>query len=241
MKPRTFGDKPVNTAMHTAVNRRRTLVATTVAFTLMVAFTTVPIGAEGSAAAQPAVDGELRAHRIYLAGRKVGTAKLLAEQRGLQRQSDPQEPTDHGLVLTLGDVLFRSGRADLPAGALGNLNKLVDFLDQYPDRRVAIQGHTDSRGGAEYNQGLSERRANSVRAYLADHVIDSTRLCASGIGQSAPVAGNDSGAGRQQNRRVEVIISDPPISATQRARTAKIIVMLALFESVSGSPARPLL
>ena len=130
----------------------------------------------------------------------------------LQRQIDvlQAKPSDRGLVLTLGDVLFTSGGADLKAGATGNLNKLVAFLNSYPERTVAIQGYTDSVGSEDYNQGLSERRANSVKSYLAGQGIASIRLSASGRGESDPVAGNDSAAGRQQNRRVEVIISNPP-------------------------------
>jgi outer membrane protein OmpA-like peptidoglycan-associated protein len=129
----------------------------------------------------------------------------------LQRQIDvlQAKPTDRGLVLTLGDVLFTSGRAELQAGATGNLNKLVAFLNKYPDRTVAIEGYTDSVGSEDYNQGLSERRADSVKSYLAGQGIGSTRLSASGKGKSDPVAGNDSSSGRQQNRRVEVIISNP--------------------------------
>jgi outer membrane protein OmpA-like peptidoglycan-associated protein len=215
------------------------------------------------AAEQPESDKELAAHRVYLADRKVDTAKALAETRfaedqravitaqrdsarldartreadaakgqvataraegaeqkvaadqqaaELQRQIDvlQAKPTDRGLVLTLGDVLFTSGRADLKPGATGNLNKLVAFLDKYPDRSVAIQGYTDSVGSEDYNQGLSERRADSVKSYLAGQGIGSMRLSASGKGRSDPVASNDSAAGRQQNRRVEVIISNPP-------------------------------
>jgi outer membrane protein OmpA-like peptidoglycan-associated protein len=130
----------------------------------------------------------------------------------LQRQIDvlQAKPTDRGLVVTLGDVLFASGRADLKTGATGNLNKLIAFLNKYPDRTVAIEGYTDSIGGEDYNQGLSERRADSVKSYLAGQGIDSRRLTASGMGESDPVAGNDSATGRQQNRRVEVIISNPP-------------------------------
>jgi outer membrane protein OmpA-like peptidoglycan-associated protein len=129
----------------------------------------------------------------------------------LQRQIDmlQAKPTDRGLVLTLGDVLFMSGRADLQAGAAGNLNKLVAFLNKYPDRTVAIEGYTDSVGSEDFNQGLSERRADSVKSYLTGQGIGSIRLSASGKGKSDPVAGNDSASGRQQNRRVEVIISNP--------------------------------
>jgi len=129
----------------------------------------------------------------------------------LRRQIDllQAKPTDRGLVLTLGDVLFTSGRADLKTGATGNLNKLAAFLNQYPDRTVAIEGHTDSVGSEDYNQGLSERRADSVKSYLVGQGIGTSRLAASGKGENDPVADNDSAAGRQQNRRVEVIISNP--------------------------------
>jgi outer membrane protein OmpA-like peptidoglycan-associated protein len=129
----------------------------------------------------------------------------------LQQQIDVLQArsTDRGLVLTLGDVHFASGRADLKVGATSNLNKLVTFLNEYPNRTVAIEGYTDS--SEDYNNpGLSERRADSVKSYLIGQGIDSGRLTASGMGGSDPVAGNDSAAGRQQNRRVEVIISSPP-------------------------------
>jgi outer membrane protein OmpA-like peptidoglycan-associated protein len=133
----------------------------------------------------------------------------------LQRQIDALQAkaTDRGLVLTLGDVLFESGRANLKAGATSNLNKLVAFLNEHPDRTVAIEGYTDSVGSEDYNQGLSERRADSVKSYLAGQGISSIRLSASGKGEGDPVASNDSAAGRQQNRRVEVIISNPPAAS----------------------------
>jgi outer membrane protein OmpA-like peptidoglycan-associated protein len=129
----------------------------------------------------------------------------------LQRQIEVLQarPTDRGLVLTLGDVLFETGRSGLKMGATGNLNKLVAFLNEYPDRTALIEGYTDSVGTEDYNQGLSERRADSVKSYLVGEGIGTTRLSASGRGERDPVASNDSAAGRQQNRRVEVIISNP--------------------------------
>jgi outer membrane protein OmpA-like peptidoglycan-associated protein len=127
----------------------------------------------------------------------------------LQVEALQAKPTDRGLVLTLGDALFSSGRAELQPGAGSHLQKLVAFLNKYPDRTVVVEGYTDSVGGADYNQGLSERRAGTVRSYLIDQGISSIRLSALGKGPSNPVAGNDTAAGRQQNRRVEVIISDP--------------------------------
>jgi outer membrane protein OmpA-like peptidoglycan-associated protein len=142
-------------------------------------------------------------------------ADLKAQSAELQRQIDVlhAKPTDRGLVLTLGDVLFTSGQADLKPGASSHLEKLVAFLDKYPDRTAAIEGYTDSVGSEEYNQGLSQRRAESVESYLTGQGIDAARLSASGKGESHPVAGNDSAAGRQQNRRVEVIISAPRTAA----------------------------
>ncbi len=143
----------------------------------------------------------------------AASSKQQAEE--LQRQIEVLQarPTDRGLVVTLGDVLFGSGRAELKAGSAGNLNKLVVFLNTYPDRTAVIQGYTDSLGSEDYNQGLSERRADSVKSYLAEQGISSIRLSASGKGESDPVADNGSASGRQQNRRVEVIISNPPAAA----------------------------
>jgi outer membrane protein OmpA-like peptidoglycan-associated protein len=120
--------------------------------------------------------------------------------------------TDRGIVLTLGDVLFETGKSDLKSTAA--LDRLVAFLNKYPDRSVAIEGYTDSVGSEEYNQALSERRANSVRNYLTGQGIAGARLTATGRGESSPVADNSSATGRQQNRRVEVIISNTVASAS---------------------------
>jgi outer membrane protein OmpA-like peptidoglycan-associated protein len=145
----------------------------------------------------------------------VATANSQQQAAELQRQIDvlQAKPTDRGLIVTLGDVLFDTGKASLKAGATSNLNKLVAFLNEYSDRTVLIEGYTDSVGSEDYNQGLSERRADSVKSYLAGQGIGSIRLSASGKGESDPVASNDSAAGRQQNRRVEVIISNPPAAS----------------------------
>ena len=116
--------------------------------------------------------------------------------------------TDRGLVVTLGDVLFTTGRAELKGGATSNLNKLAAFLNEYPDRTVAIEGHTDSTGSESFNMNLSQRRADSVKAYLTGQGIAAYRLNALGKGEGYPVSGNDSATGRQQNRRVEVIIAN---------------------------------
>jgi outer membrane protein OmpA-like peptidoglycan-associated protein len=147
---------------------------------------------------------------------RVATAEAEAQTAELQRQVDALQAkvTERGLVLTLGDVLFASGRAELNPGTVNNLNQLVTFLGKYPSRTVTIEGHTDSVGNDDYNQGLSQRRADSVRSYLVRQGIDAGRITAMGAGESTPVAGNESATGRQQNRRVEVIISNPALAST---------------------------
>jgi outer membrane protein OmpA-like peptidoglycan-associated protein len=127
----------------------------------------------------------------------------------LQRQLEilQARPTDRGLVLTLGDTLFATGRSEIKSGATANLDRLTTFLNEYPNRTAAIEGFTDSMGSDEMNQSLSERRADSVKRYLVRQGVGSDRLTSSGRGESAPVADNESASGRQQNRRVEVVIS----------------------------------
>jgi outer membrane protein OmpA-like peptidoglycan-associated protein len=147
--------------------------------------------------------------------READSAKADAEQarrqaEELQRQIAElnAKSTERGLVVTLGDVLFETGKSDLKAGAVANISKLAAFLTQYPDRTVAIEGHTDSVGNEDYNLGLSQRRANAVQQYLISQGIASNRVTATGKGENFPVASNETSSGRQMNRRVEVIISD---------------------------------
>ncbi|MEP7208527.1 MAG: OmpA family protein [Casimicrobiaceae bacterium] len=110
------------------------------------------------------------------------------------------------MVLTLGDVLFDTGRAELKPGADRTIDQLATFLRENADRTVEIEGYTDSTGADALNQVLSERRAIAVKNALADRGIAATRVSARGFGETNPVASNDSAAGRQQNRRVEVVI-----------------------------------
>lgn len=182
-------------------------------------------------------DSEYAKHLVYLADRKVDTAAALAQARLLedkrkeisgqataaQLASRTQEAealrrqlaelnakqTDRGLVITLGDVLFETGKADLRGAATANLNKLSTVLSQQPNSSLVIEGHTDSVGSDSFNQVLSQNRADSVKAFLLNQGIASNRITAVGKGESTPVASNDSSSGRQLNRRVEIIIATP--------------------------------
>jgi outer membrane protein OmpA-like peptidoglycan-associated protein len=109
--------------------------------------------------------------------------------------------------VNISDVLFDTGKYDLRATAREALAKLSGIVIAHPGLKLQIEGHTDSVGDETFNQTLSENRANSVRAYLINQGIDPTSVTALGYGKSNPVASNDNAAGRQLNRRVEIIIS----------------------------------
>lgn len=116
--------------------------------------------------------------------------------------------TDRGLVMTLGDVLFRADSDELGREANRTLLKLAHFLELNPQRRVRIEGYTDSRGDADRNLALSKARAEAVAEVLTDLGIASQRIEIRGYGEAFPVAENASARGRAQNRRVEILFSD---------------------------------
>lgn len=124
--------------------------------------------------------------------------------------------TDRGLVITIGDVLFDTGRAELKPGGMRSVERLVGFLKEYPQRKAMIEGFTDSTGSDATNQALSGRRADAVRSALVGMGVGSDRLTAQGCGEQYPVAGNDSAGGRQMNRRVEIVLSDESGKLTPR-------------------------
>jgi outer membrane protein OmpA-like peptidoglycan-associated protein len=139
----------------------------------------------------------------------LGQRDEAAEQAArLQAEVDQlkAKPTPRGLVLTLGDVLFDTGRAELNPGAARKLDQLAQFLNDHPERRVQIDGFTDSVGTDSYNQDLSQRRADAVKSSLITRGIDPSRIGSQGYGKGFPVASNTESGGRQLNRRVEVVI-----------------------------------
>ena len=142
------------------------------------------------------------------------SARLQAEVDALKAK-----PTDRGLVLTLGDVLFETGSATLSSGAGRNMDRLVQFLTDHPERMVQIDGFTDSVGTDSFNQDLSQHRADAVRYQLVSRGISSTRIATQGYGKAYPVATNSESSGRQLNRRVEVVIGADNGSAVAARRS----------------------
>ena len=107
----------------------------------------------------------------------------------------------------MGDVLFDTGKADLRSNAREALAKLSGIVLNYPTLHLNVEGHTDSTGTVEFNQKLSEMRANNVRDYLVTQGLTADSLTAQGFGPSDPIADNKTAAGRQKNRRVEIVVS----------------------------------
>lgn len=128
--------------------------------------------------------------------------KLSARIDALQTQK-----TDRGLVLTLGDVLFESGSARLRDSATRTMSRLSNVLEEYPDRKLLVEGYTDSVGSDEYNERLSRQRAQAVAEALVKRGRDPQRVGVRGYGELYPRAGNDTAAGRMLNRRVEIVVA----------------------------------
>ena len=155
------------------------------------------IQAKEAALAQ--AQAEAKAREAEMAREEL--AQLMRELSELQGRL-----TERGIVLTIGDVLFEFDRADLNLSAQVSMDKLAAFLREKPNRKVLVEGHTDSIGTDEYNLGLSERRAAAVKNALLKRNIPTGRIVTVGYGKRFPVATNETPAGRQQNRRVDVII-----------------------------------
>jgi len=180
------------------------------------------VRAKGKAEDARVAAGQAERDRILLqaqtqaAENAKATAAIALSQRdqaaqqaaNLQAELDQLKATQttRGLVLTLGDVLFDTGKAQLKPGAERKLDQLAQFLKDHPDRRVEIDGFTDSVGSDSFNEQLSLNRAQSVKDALMARGIDSSRVTTEGFGKEYPVASNNDASGRQLNRRVEVVI-----------------------------------
>jgi outer membrane protein OmpA-like peptidoglycan-associated protein len=136
--------------------------------------------------------------------------QALAKAEALRRELEELQAlkTERGMVMTLGDVLFSSGKTELLPGAMTTIDKLASFLGEYPEKTVRVEGHTDNVGTEEYNLDLSERRALSVKEALVQVGVDASRIDTIGLGESTPITDNTTAAGRLKNRRVEIVIRD---------------------------------
>lgn len=139
---------------------------------------------------------------------KLEAELAIEEADSLRRKlnSIATEQTDKGLMMTLGDFVFDSGKATIKSEAVENFSKVIDFINTYPDNQVRIEGHTDSSGSNKLNLKLSQYRADAVKALLVKNGIIASQIDAVGMGEDFPIAGNTTKAGKAKNRRVEIII-----------------------------------
>lgn len=167
------------------------------------------------------------AEKARLAAENAERQRLLADQQRQQAENEKAQmraelqrqlnlvlqtrETARGLIVNVSDVLFDTGRHTLRAGANEKLAKVAGILLAHPGLKLEVEGHTDSVGSDDYNQGLSERRAQTVRDYLVRQGLASDAITWRGFGEAQPVASNDSASGRQQNRRVELVVSGSAI------------------------------
>src|ERR671932_1759894 len=132
--------------------------------------------------------------------------QALTQLRSLVVEITNLQQTSRGLVISLSDILFDLNKATLKPGAEQNIRRIAAVLQQYPNHQISVEGHTDSLGSEAYNQRLSEERAAAVRAALVAGGVDAGRITSRGFGETQPVADNGTPAGRQRNRRVEVVV-----------------------------------
>jgi OmpA-OmpF porin, OOP family len=146
--------------------------------------------------------GTAERQQVLLDARTRESDRMQQELKDLQAKQ-----TERGMVLTLGDVLFDTGRAMLKPGAYTTIDRLAQVLSSTRGSRVVIEGHTDSVGSDTTNQALSEQRALAVESALRERGVSATQISSVGKGETTPVASNDTASGRQANRRVELIFS----------------------------------
>ena len=155
-------------------------------------------------------EAETRQARDLAQSAQAQVAQAQAETQRLAKALEDMQAsqTSRGIVLTLDDVLFDTGRSELKSGAQRSIEQIAAFLNENPERKVQIEGFTDSQGPDEFNLELSQRRADAVAMAIIRRGIDAQRVRAMGYGEEFPVASNANAGSRQLNRRVEVIVSN---------------------------------
>lgn len=163
-------------------------------------------GLVGNAMDAEDVRREDQAKRLDDQSRQLEENRRLIEE--LRRGGADVRETSRGVVVNVPDVLFEFGRADLTRGAEGTVGEIARAVRNFPQRRIFVEGHTDSVGSASFNDRLSRDRARSVADSLVDRGVAPRRITTRGLGETQPIASNSSNAGRAKNRRVEVIIEN---------------------------------
>jgi outer membrane protein OmpA-like peptidoglycan-associated protein len=177
-----------------------------------------------SAAQADAEQSRLAAQQAQLNAQQAETdkaamrAKLSEQLNSILQTRD----TARGLIVSMSDVLFDTGKFSLKPGAREKLAKVAGILLAYPGLNIEVGGYTDNVGGDAMNQTLSENRAGSVRDYLVQEGVSTNSVSAKGFGNTLPVASNDNSAGRQQNRRVELLVSGDAIGNPVNATTGSL-------------------
>lgn len=151
---------------------------------------------------------ESSATAAELAKREADLASQQAESLRRQLENLQLRETESGVVVTLGDVLFESGETSLVSEAVTSIEEVVDLLQTEPDKKIRIEGHTDSTGSSETNLRLSQQRADAVLEALVSFGVKASRITSVGMGEDFPIASNDTEEGRSRNRRVDVILLD---------------------------------
>ncbi len=149
---------------------------------------------------------KIREHEAEMTKREADLSRQQAKQAEAEMAELKAKQTERGIVLTLGDVFFETGKATIMPGGLQAIDKLANFLKKNPGRGVLIEGHTDSVGKAEFNMHLSQRRSEAVRNALLERGISAGKITTKGYGKDYPVASNATAEGRQLNRRVEIVV-----------------------------------
>jgi outer membrane protein OmpA-like peptidoglycan-associated protein len=164
------------------------------------------------------------AEQSRLAAQKAEAGKLAMRARLSEQLNSVLQTRDsaRGLIVSMSDVLFDTGKYLLKAGAREKLAKVAGILLAYPGLNIAVGGYTDNVGGDAMNQKLSENRAGSVRDYLVNEGVSANAVTAHGYGNSSPVASNNNASGRQQNRRVELLVSGEAIGHPVNATTGSL-------------------
>jgi outer membrane protein OmpA-like peptidoglycan-associated protein len=177
-----------------------------------------------SAAQADAEQSRLAAQQAQLIAQQADTDKAAMRAKLSEQLNSILQTRDsaRGLIVSMSDVLFDTGKYSLKPGAREKLAKVAGILLAYPGLNIEVGGYTDNVGGDSMNQTLSENRAGSVRDYLVQEGVSTNSVSAKGFGNTLPVASNDNSAGRQQNRRVELLVSGDAIGSPVNATTGSL-------------------